>query len=63
MDYTGVFGLGKGTSMARAIRSIVVNGLYPQAGLGTHPPSNGFASVKYRLNKKCAAFYRHGGDQ
>ena len=45
----GPWPLGKGRS---GTTPIVVNGVACKFGLGVHPPSRGFSSVKYQLGKK-----------
>jgi regulation of enolase protein 1 (concanavalin A-like superfamily) len=55
-DFKGRFGLGKGYVGGDDKETIKFSGqLYPN-GLGTHPPSDGVASVKYKLKGNMSTF-------
>ena len=46
----GPWGFGKGSKKATEKLPIVVQGVTSVHGLGMHPPSNGYSSVKYELD-------------
>ena len=56
VDKSGPWPISKNGELGDGVHSITVKGQKSPKGLGMHPPNQGAAIVRYRLDKKVAAF-------